>query len=306
MGFFGVGIYDSDIALDVKDDYINMYRKGVDEAEIIRTLIKTILIEEEAYAFWFALADIQMKNNSLDNQVKDKALSFIDSNEAVEYWRNYYPNDLPKRIAVLRKLKEALLTYQPHAKKISRKQPSYHCKWKIGDTYAYPLLSDYAKEKGLYGEYFIIYKIGEVYQENYTFPVTWIKITKNGILPTTAQELNDLKFVQVSVFNYNDLFRTIEGKGLTLKELEDIKSLRDEFGLLPEYRIKFFNTSSRCIPKCLQYIGNYPNITPPKKEYVPRHTVHISAEFFKFFEKAMINKYFAFTLRQAPIYSKRV
>ena len=42
----------------------------------------------------------------------------------------------------------------------------------------------------------------------------------------------------------------------------------DEYGYLPIYRFELINTSKRVILKKLNYIGNFPDLTPPDKEFV--------------------------------------
>ena len=63
----------------------------------------------------------------------------------------------PKRKTVLEKLKAKLLSPQPEAKPIRIKK-FYECPWNIGDVFAYPLISNLAKENGLHGK-FIIFQV---------------------------------------------------------------------------------------------------------------------------------------------------
>ena len=73
MGAWGTGLYSSDLALDIKDDYIDRLKRGESNEEITQSLIneyqEIINDPEDALEFWFALADIQWKYGRLVSSV---------------------------------------------------------------------------------------------------------------------------------------------------------------------------------------------------------------------------------------------
>ena len=179
-----------------------------------------------------------------------------------------------------------------------------HCKWNDGDVFAYPLESEYAKEKKLAGKYFLIQKIDESFWGNDSCVIVYIKIAET--LPENAEQFDHLNYVQVSSTRYEDRVLPLDGRrplDEQIKEKTSKKYLVDEFGFLPEFRLCLVNSSQRVIPKKLIYVGNYSNITPPKIEYI--HSDMISTKFitWKCFEKKLIDSYCGHNLRQYEQYS---
>ena len=78
MGAYGTGLYQDDVAADVRDSYINELKKGRDNEEITEELIEKYAGEindsDDSTVFWLALADTQWKNGRLLEKVKIKAL----------------------------------------------------------------------------------------------------------------------------------------------------------------------------------------------------------------------------------------
>ena len=83
---------------------------------------------------------------------------------------------------------------------------------------------------------------------------------------------------------------------------------KDEYGYLPQFRIRLLNTSVSVIPKKLIYLGNFANATPPKKEFVPHSKENILAvswkQFDETFETKMLKQYFGYNLKEYEIYKK--
>ena len=74
MGTWGAGLYQDDVAEDVRDYYMNQLRKGKSGAEVTLELIDDYNCEifdtEDAPIFWFALADTQWNLGRLEEHVK--------------------------------------------------------------------------------------------------------------------------------------------------------------------------------------------------------------------------------------------
>ena len=160
MGAWGAGLYENDTALDVKDEFEKLFNDGKGVQEITDGLtaeFESIMdCADEAPLFWLALADTQWKFGVLLPDVKENAMRWIDElkSQAAD------TPDEAKQKKALENLQAKLLSPLPPVKKPKKKR-IYKCEWKIGDVFAYQLESDLAKERGLYGRYFLIQKVDE-------------------------------------------------------------------------------------------------------------------------------------------------
>ena len=263
MGAWGAGLYQDDVALDIKDGYVDLLRKGYSKEETIETIM-------DEYDFYFeddddvipavlALADTAWKYGRCTEKLKKLALDIIHLDLSQQEWDN-----VRRRKEVLDKLEKQLTGEQPPEKHVPIKRV-YHCKWKIGDTFAYPLESDYAKEHGYDGQYLIITKIGEYdSSEYYRFPIVWIKVTKDKKIPTTEEEINKLDYLPSAYCTYDRYL----GLHYPKQPIEVDHNLFHPGKWLVSYQFILENTSDRIIPKSLKKIGNYPNLIPPKKDFL--------------------------------------
>ena len=276
MGTWGPKLYQDDIAQDVKDSYIDQLHRGKLGKEITQELIKQneymISDPDDAPIFWIALADTQWSLGRLEDPVKEKALYYIHNECDIKRWELENPKEASARAKELYELEKKLLLPQPTEKKVPQYK-LYKCEWEIGSAYAYKLESDLAKERGLDGEYFIIQKVDEgIWHPGHVIPIVRAKITKNGMLPQTTEEFNELEYVQTSFSRFDPISPPIEidTRGMTPEEyqrrlLEEKSKLEfDEFGLLPEFRIALITTSKRVIPKKLIHLGNFYDANPPE------------------------------------------
>ena len=312
MGTWNCEIYDNDVSQDIKEEYISLLKQGIQSVEATRIIIlrnKEIIDDiAEAPNFWFALADIQWEYGILEDTVKNTALYYLDSDAVLVRWENISSEATIQRKKVLSVFKQKILSINPSPKKISIPK-LYRCQWKLGDVYAYPLLSDYAKEKGHYGEYFVFYKIGETTcHPGHIIPVVWAKITSRGKLPTNIDEFNALEFIQTNTTLYEHRFFPFSGNRSREEQISEKSKkqyFRDEYGHLPHHQMALANTSKRIIPKNLIYLGNFKCVTPPAIDNPPTHEMHISLFVWKTLEKHLIDVYHYYNLRESQIYLKK-
>lgn len=317
MGAWGPRLYQDDIAEEVRDYYKDQLHRGKTGDEITQELISqneyALSDPDDAPVFWFALADTQWNLGRLEDFVREKALYHIRSGHDIKRWKMENPKEAKVRAKVLSELEQKLLSPQPVEKKISQYK-LYRCEWKIGDVYAYPLNSKYAREKGLYGKYFLFHKIGETTSwPGHIIPIVRVKITANNQLPLDEKSFDSLEYVQTSATKFDPFIEEfhIDCRGLTEEEfLSKVNQKKtelnfDEFGYLPQYRLALINTSKRVIPKNLVFVGNFRNIKPPKQEFVPQNELSIPSFLWKFFDKIMIDTYCGYNLREYQIYSKK-
>jgi hypothetical protein len=249
MGAWGTGLYSDDVAQDVKFLYKELLMVGLSNEEATQKLIKDSqwLINDmyDGPVFWFVLADTQWKLGRLLPKVKEKAIQYILDGEHLKIWFEENPKLGLKRKEVLDKLVNQLNSPMPETKKISTYK-YYRNDWKLGDTYAYQLNGDFAKENGLDGRYIIIHKIGDHEERKGTdkdvFPIIHMKITPDKNLPKNVNEIEACEYIRLNR-NSND------------KKFD--------------YTSYLWETSSRFFNKLI-YVGNY-SITPPSDECTTRY-----------------------------------
>lgn len=315
MGMWGFELYQNDTSLDVKDEFEELYRTGNTVRDITDKLMedyKSIMgdVDEEPL-FWLALADTQWNLGVLLPDVKEKALYWIDKDRDLLNCRTIDMPATAKRRKILDKLKTKLLSPQPPVKKPIKKRV-YKCQWKLGDVFAYRLESDLAKERGLYGRYFLIQKIDEgIWYPGHIVPIVYVKITKDTNLPSNVEEYNQLEYVQTWFTKYEDRFLPIDMRWPQedIAEKSKINYQVDEYGFLPQYRVELLNTSKRVIPTKLIYVGNFANAVRPQREFIPHSKENIVTvswkQFDETFETKMIKRYCGHNLRELSIYKEK-
>ncbi len=301
MGAWGTKLYQDDVAQDVKEQYKESLKKGKSNEEATQQVFddyRPMLNDiDDGPVFWFALAETQWSLGRLLPEVKEQALACIDKGTDQARWERENPKKAPERKKILEDLRIKLNSPMPPMKKISQPK-SYKCEWKIGDVYAYKLESDYAREKGVYGRYFLFQKIGEtVCYPEHIIPVVWVKITDGDVLPSNEKEYLDLEYVKTSKVSLIRLFRPID-KNRSIEEQFFEKTGRrfdvDELGRLDGYRIYLINTSKRIIPKKLIFLGNFSVENPPKNDFEQSGDFSYRGYLWKFFDSCMIDSYLKF------------
>lgn len=315
MGMWGFELYQNDTSLDVKDEFEELYNTGNTVQDITDKLVedyKSIMgdIDEEPL-FWLALADTQWNLGVLMPWVKEKALYWVEKDSGMFNCQSIDMSVKAKRRKTLGELQTKLLSPQPPVKKPVKKR-IYKCQWKLGDVFAYQLESDLAKERGLYGRYFLLQKVDEgVWHPGHIVPIVYVKITNDNNLPSNVEEYNQLEYVQTWFTKYEDRFLPIDMRRpqKDIAEKSKINYQVDEYGFLPQYRAKLLNTSKRVIPTNLIYVGNFANAAHPQKEFVPHskeNVISVSWEQFdETFETKMIKRYCGHNLRELSIYTNK-
>lgn len=151
LGTWGTAIFSDDLACDIKDDYIKHIIKGrtsEEATELLKNEVLPELEDDELPVFWIALAMAQWQKGRLVDEVKDKAISYLDSGGDLERWSDS-PQNYAKREKVLEAAREKLMSPMPEAKIIPvpswmRSEP-----WSVGDIFVYKI----AREVLPYSEY---------------------------------------------------------------------------------------------------------------------------------------------------------
>lgn len=315
MGTWGFELYQNDTSLDVKDKFEELFNAGRTVQDITDEMMedyKSIMSsKDEEPLFWMALADTQWNLGVLLPVVKEKALYWIDKYRGMFNYQTKDVSPNTKRKKSIDDLQAKLLSTQPPMKK-NAKERVYKCQWKYGDVFAYQLESDLAKERGLCGRYFLLQKVDEgVWHPGHIIPIVYVKITNDNNLPSNVEEYNQLEYVQTWFTKYEDRFLPIDMRHPQedIAEKSKITYHVDEYGFLPQYRVKLLNTSKRVIPTNLIYVGNFVNAVHPQKEFVPHSKENIVSvswkQFDETFETKMIKRYCGHNLRELSIYTKK-
>ena len=284
MGTWGAGIYQNDMALDLKDMYIKAlkYGKTDDEAYdlIMNKFFDGTLYDDDYLDAMLAFANVLWDYGRLTEEVKNKALELLDSEKLLgPYVEN--ENFSKKKAVVFKKLKEKLETPQPPIRRIRVERP-YHCEWKIGDTFAYKFESNESKEFGLYGRSLILIKVAERIFTIHTVPIVMVKLTDDEDLPKTIDEINDLPF-----FLTDRVQEVMVSKKIIAK-----KKYKFSDGCYYTCYISLVgNISKSAIPKKLVYLGNFENIKYPDNLLPFSIREGETMEPWKYFEKRMLQDY---------------
>ena len=313
MSTWGVNIYQSDVAEDVKYEYTELLRKGKSDDEALQIMLDNNQLESNDYDdaphFWFALADTQWRLGRLDEDVKKNAIKLIDEGRSIKEWEEVSPKKAQQRAKVLKELKLRLLSEQPERKKVSVHR-FYKCEWRIGDVYAYPLLGELAKERGLFGRYILLHKVGEhQWGEYHIVPVVRVKLSCGEELPKSSKEFDELEYVQTGVVRFEDRIYPMNFS-LTPEENQfEIMNLRcetDEYGLLRVFLMRINTTSKRAMPNSLIFVGNFSNVLAPEAEFIPRGGAqNIPYVWWKDIETGIVKRYFNYNKKESKIYEER-
>ncbi|MFA7076667.1 MAG: hypothetical protein WC152_08410 [Candidatus Izemoplasmatales bacterium] len=233
-------LYANDLAVEVKNFYIEKLQLGYDDVEAIRLTFEQYSecfnsSNEDVTDYWLVMGDTQWNLGRLDALIKKRVIEIIDSNEDLVHYTN--DQDLyEERKKVLENLLQKLKSPQPERKKI-QKVELYVCPWKNNDVYAFQLKGKDASSAGIENRWLIIIKINEKYiKPGHVMPIVRFKLTKSDRLPATLREIDDFPYFMI--YNF---------KGLIIyKSLMWIEKTRNMSRIL----------------KRLIYLGNYDFVEP--------------------------------------------
>ncbi len=136
MGSWGFGLFEDDVACDVRDDYRSLLEDGVDDEEAARRILERydelLSDEQDGPVVWLALATSQSEVGRLTRGVRDSALAVIDSDEDLNRWDE--GETRMKRSAVLDGVRTQLLGPQRRPKRVRRPKRRYVTDLQRGDV----------------------------------------------------------------------------------------------------------------------------------------------------------------------------
>jgi len=124
MGTTGAALFSDDVASDVKRDFLDLLRRGVQPDAAVDVLRRdwadAIADTDDGPTFWLALAATQWAYGCLNEEVKRQAIDIIDSGNDLARWSGAA---LERRRKVLADLRAELLSPQPKPRQPRRLKP---------------------------------------------------------------------------------------------------------------------------------------------------------------------------------------
>ncbi len=147
MGAWSTRIFDDDGASDIRAEYKILLGYGIDPKEAYEKIreffYKDYEGQDDEDVYWLSIALFQWQNGILMQEVKEKALYFIEQESYLERWKEGGERVYQKRKEILNTLKNKLLYEVNPTKKKFPKCPLYYrkkTKWKVGDLIAYRVI----------------------------------------------------------------------------------------------------------------------------------------------------------------------
>ena len=229
---------------EIKDEYIQLRQNGNDRATAVQKLKKSFNElqeddeDEDAQLFRIGLADAQYYRKELTEEVAQNALKALDVIAGFDW--DICPGDLNRR-------REHYAKAPMPERKAGKPRPKFRCQWKIGDTFAYQLTSQEAKDLGIYGKYMLLRKVSEVDNGDGSLePIVTLSFWEKDILPVSRGDLSSVPLLKLEV----------GGRGF---------SPRNHF----EYRANICIKRRKQLENIpLVFIGNFPEIPMPTDEIV--------------------------------------
>src|SRR5437016_10055019 len=90
MGTWGTGIFDDDVAGDIRDAFEDELASGADPSTAAKRVIASfgdaVDDSDEGPVIYLALAALQLEQNALDEDIRKRALEIIDTGEGMDRW----------------------------------------------------------------------------------------------------------------------------------------------------------------------------------------------------------------------------
>lgn len=267
-------IFDSDLADEVRNLYIDALRRGKESCDITKQLIfdyeAALLDDDDAPIFWLSLANTQWDMGRLEDTVKHNALVHIEKRLENQESQDNTTACTEMTVKALIGFRDKLSSPQPPQKQVKQYR-LYHTDWKIGDVFAYRLdcdSTDYPDYHNMY-MYFVV-KGTDTWNPGHTIPVVYVywTISKQLLSLDQIQKKEYLpQFYKPFVYEHNPV-------------------------MSKKYSLALICTSARIIPKKkMTYLGNIENIQVIGSEDPSAY--HVA---WKRFDKYMVENYIAWNV----------
>ena len=242
MGTWETGLYDNDLSLDVRDDYIAKLKSGKTDEEALNEILEEYIEEsvddDEKYDFYIALADTMWKKGRMTEDVKKMALKMMEEDKLSDRWED--EKIRKERAKKLDKIKVKLESPMPARKKISIHKP-YVLGWEEKDVYTFQIshvIEGYEKYIGWH----VLFYVDSVFLEDWNV---------HGI----KDEVADAYFFLMEE-EPKEACDILKAKNVCY--LWSRKSCR--------YRKRVCESSKRSRPSTFRYLGKYEKFKAPENE----------------------------------------
>ena len=229
---------------EIKDEYVQLRQTGNDRAAAVLKLMESYKYEledpeeDDAQLFWIGLADAQYYRKELEEDIAQKSLKAL--NVIAGYDWDICPGDLNRR-------REHYAKAPMPERKAGKPRPKFRCEWKIGDTFAYQLTSQEAKDLGIFRKYMLLRKVSELEcGDGSSSPIVTISLWSKDTLPRNAEE-----FMSVPLLKLCNGGRNFSPKYNYEYRTEIVIKSRKQLMSIP-----------------LLFVGNFPNIPMPADEII--------------------------------------
>lgn len=143
MGASGAGVFASDTAQDVREEWVGFFRdtqsakKATDR--VLRSCRSELKDSDDGPIVWLVLAALQMKYGCLEARVKKAALDVIDGGKGLDLWAEQGGKTLAARKATYAAMRKQLMGKQIPAKRPPRKETPEDSGFRLGDVVAVPV-----------------------------------------------------------------------------------------------------------------------------------------------------------------------
>jgi len=107
VGTWGYGIFEDDIASDVRGEFEDAIAEGLDSSaatqRVFEVFGEAVEDEEEGAVVWLSLAALQLDRGVLQDDIRDRALAAMSSD--LERWKEAGPEEVVQRKIVLDELR---------------------------------------------------------------------------------------------------------------------------------------------------------------------------------------------------------
>lgn len=243
MGVWGIGIFQNDTALDVKETYIMNLKLGKTGIETYRGIIEeyqSVLGDKDIELdLYFSLALVMYEYGRLNDDIRSKTLSLIDEGVDLTRWQ---PSELKKRMGIVNELKNKLLsTEMPTEKKVTvlrTKKSLMHA----NEIYEFKLDDEYLKDKYYYN-YCVYILVDSITTYDLRceglgdeVPVVYFKVSKTRI--SKLEEVDELKPLVISTCCMNNYEMASTEERRRIMSDKGYSSFKKRLSRIGEYNFK--------------------------------------------------------------------
>lgn len=153
MGAWGYGIFDDDLARDVRGDFEGALDEGLSVSVSTRRVLEehadTLEDPDDGPVIWLSLAALQLEQGALQPEVKERAIRIVDGGLGLQSWAEAGPEALAERRRVLEEFGQWVRSAEAGSARGKRSGRTNRVKPEIGDIVVIPLAHG---RKG-YGQY---------------------------------------------------------------------------------------------------------------------------------------------------------